>query len=147
MSYSYSGDPTTSRMDAVRFFLDDKPEVGKPFLEDEEINYVLQQYGNLLRAAAVCAEQIALSLGKKATTRSIGDLSITVAQQRDTYVTLAKVLHARAAKEAITSFPLGGQSEIEKWTGQILTDTPQPAFRKTTGRTGGPWSDPRRGWN
>lgn len=71
MSFSYSGDPTSSLVDECRFILSDT-DAANPILQDEEIDYIIAQSGSdtaLLRyklftqAATVFARSIKRSLG------------------------------------------------------------------------------------
>lgn len=71
MSFSYSGDPSSSKLDECRFLLGDTDE-RNPIMQDEEINYIASQTGNddvLLRyklfvqAATIFARSIKRSLG------------------------------------------------------------------------------------
>jgi hypothetical protein len=143
VSFSYSGDPTNSSLDQIRFLLDDREP--PPFLEDEEIAYQVSLFPNVLRAAAVCAEQIAVQLGKKAQSKSVSGLSLSRPELRRSYVELAAQLRQRALREGNFDVSAGGLSEGEKLDQISDADAVQPAFRRRTGQVGR--SDPRRGWN
>jgi len=62
MSWNYSGDPTDSDLDAVRFYVQDTDSTD-PLLSDEEIQYLIDAwkplYGSLLFTASVVADVIA----------------------------------------------------------------------------------------
>lgn len=71
MSFSYSGDPSTSSLDECRFLIGDTDEHNYLF-QDEEIDYIIAQSGsnsNLLkynlftRASTIYAKAIKRSLG------------------------------------------------------------------------------------
>lgn len=71
MSFSYSGDPSKSKLDECRFLLSDTDE-DNPILQDEEIDFIISKSGNnenLLRyslfrhAATVFSRAIKRSLG------------------------------------------------------------------------------------
>lgn len=71
MSFSYSGDPTSSKMDECRFLIGDTNQ-SAPIMQDEEINYIITHVGeneNKLRyelfkqAATIFARDIKRSLG------------------------------------------------------------------------------------
>ena len=63
MSFTYSGNPETSTLDAVRFMIGDTNPCD-PLLQDEEINYLIGQHANdssngplmaaVFRQAATC---------------------------------------------------------------------------------------------
>lgn len=61
MAFNYSGDPSASDLDQVRFLIQDT-DSGLPLLQDEEIDWLIAQwmprYDSLLYVAAVCAAQI-----------------------------------------------------------------------------------------
>ncbi len=71
MSFSYSGDPSMSQLDECRFLLGDTNE-NTPIMQDEEIDYLIAQYGKditllryhlFLQAATIFARAIKRSLG------------------------------------------------------------------------------------
>jgi len=71
MSWTYSGDPTSSKKDECRFLIGDTNETA-PIMQDEEIEYLVSQFGmneNKLRyelfkqAATIFARDIKRSLG------------------------------------------------------------------------------------
>lgn len=73
MSFTYSGDPSKSDLDAARFLIGDTDETS-PIMQDEEIQYIINTYGNgdftntvkfqlFDRAATLFARDIKRSLG------------------------------------------------------------------------------------
>lgn len=71
MSYSYSGDPSASALDAARFLIGDT-DANAPIMQDEEIQYIIDTYGAntnsskyqlFNRAATLFARDIKRSLG------------------------------------------------------------------------------------
>ncbi len=70
MSWSYSGDPSSSPLDEARFIMGDT-DINDPVLSDEEINYMISQYHSkaalyynlFLRAAVTYAKAIKRTLG------------------------------------------------------------------------------------
>lgn len=71
MAFTYSGDPSNSKLDECRFLLGDTDE-SNPILRDEEINYIITQSGDnvdllrytlFLQAATIFARAIKRSLG------------------------------------------------------------------------------------
>lgn len=131
MSFSYSGDPSLSPGDYVRFLLNDTS--APPFMEDEEIGALILMHPNVLRAAAACAERVATQLSGKATSKSVGGLSITRSQLRQGYLDLAKQLRDRALKGMGAPVDAGGLSQGEKLDEQTDQDATHPAFRRRTG--------------
>ena len=71
MSWSYSGNPSSSDLDALRFLIGDTDE-NAPIMQDEELQYLITEYGsneNVLRyhvfitVATIFARDIKRSLG------------------------------------------------------------------------------------
>lgn len=71
MSWSYSGDPTSSPLDAFRFKLKDTIE-SDPILSDEEINFILTEYKSENAQLAIGFRQCAASFARKPIKRSLG---------------------------------------------------------------------------
>lgn len=73
--WSYSGDPATSELDQVRFYVQDTDEA-RPLLQDEEIEFLLTQwaasFGSPLYTAAVAAEIIAAKFAAQITVSADG---------------------------------------------------------------------------
>lgn len=97
MAWSYSGDPSTSPKDEVRFLIGDTSE-DDPLLQDEEIAYLLDQCGGSALAAAVAAcEGIVAKLSREADLRS-GATSISASQRHAHYAALLTDLRRRASR-------------------------------------------------
>jgi hypothetical protein len=71
MSWTYSGNPADSQRDEVRFMLGDTDET-EPIMQDEEIDYLIAEYGTnrdllmyqaFTRTATLFARDIKRSLG------------------------------------------------------------------------------------
>ena len=76
MSFTYSGDPSASKLDEARFLIGDTDKAS-PIMQDEEINYIIITYSNedanmlsnvvryqlFNRAATLLARDIKRSLG------------------------------------------------------------------------------------
>lgn len=103
MGYSYSGDPSESALDAVRYKIQDidLEDLDDWLLSDEEIEYELAQAGNsVLKAAANCAETIAGRFSKKVTKQTAGD-RIDYSDLAKQYYALAEALREQASKTKI----------------------------------------------
>lgn len=68
MTFSYSGDPSTSSTDAVRFEIGDTNEKTQ-LVQDEEINYALSKEGTVLKAAARVCEGLAARFAREESVR------------------------------------------------------------------------------
>lgn len=78
MTFSYSGDPSSSDKDAVRFLLNDTLS-SDALLQDEEIFYLINQWGDIYEAARAGAESLASKFTREADSisKTVGDLSIS----------------------------------------------------------------------
>ena len=120
MSWSYSGDPTSSPKDEVRFLIGDT-RANYPMMSDEEIIYCITLvYGSLEAApaqgnflpAAYAADNLATKYAGMAD-KSVGDLHISYSNQFRQYQQLAQRLRARATNWLIPIYS-GGQFHSEK---------------------------------
>jgi hypothetical protein len=75
--FSYSGDPSASDLDKVRFLIRDTDEA-TPKIQDEEILWAVSEMGDAYEAARACCESIAASFASKSNySKSVGDLTIS----------------------------------------------------------------------
>ena len=77
MTWSYSGDPSDSALDEIRFLIGDT-DTNDQLLSNEEITYLYDAYGDAYAAAISCV----VSLISKASrgveeSKSVGDLSLS----------------------------------------------------------------------
>lgn len=97
MFWTYSGDPSTSDRDAVRFWIQDTDET-TPLLQDEEIDYLVElwmpQYGSVLLTAAMAAEVIAAKYTGEVSVSADG-VSVAVGDLSDKYRQLAISLRSQ----------------------------------------------------
>lgn len=117
-TYTYSGDPTTTPSDNVRFLLRDtgpnpanvsNTDSNGWELSDQEISYLLTEDDNPFMAASLGALQIATAYGIKANKR-IGPLNINYRGQLETYTNLAIALQKKASTFAKESGAVMTQS-------------------------------------
>lgn len=91
MAFTYSGDPSSSDTDLVRFLVHDTIEADY-VVQDAEITYLLTTWTNPYLAASHCAEIISAHYSKQATSKTVGDLSISYAGKASDYHLLAQHL-------------------------------------------------------
>lgn len=118
---TYSGDPSSSPLDEVRFLVGDtNPNAFD--LSDPEINYtfglvyglvnpVIPANGNYL-PAAYCADSIAAKY-KKAADKAVGDLHISYSQMAKQFAEIAVQLRRRATIAGVPTY-FGGLSRAAK---------------------------------
>ncbi len=94
-TYTFSGDPSTSPKDAVRFWIQDMgPTVW--LVSDQAIEYVLAQFPNVLMASAQICRSLAAKFAQMVT-KKVGDLSINYSDKSKQYLELADDLEAQAS--------------------------------------------------
>jgi hypothetical protein len=79
MTFTYSGDPSTSTRNYVRFLLNDTDSTDALF-SDEEITYVINEWsGDAYEAARELAEILIARFARLAdsTSKSVGDISVS----------------------------------------------------------------------
>lgn len=127
MSFSYSGNPANSTLDAVRFLVEDTNSQD-PQLQNEEINWLIAQYTNVWKSAAYAAGNIAAKYARQVS-KAVGDLRLEYQQRQQAYKDLRADLLRQAANR--TALPwLGGISRSERQASRQDTDLIQPKFTK-----------------
>ena len=112
-SYTYSGDPATSPLDAVRFHLQDTADPG--LLTDNEIRFLLAEEGdNPYRAAYAGCLTLSRRYAGKSGSRTIGDVSISYGTIAKTYTDLAPSLLSRSGRSSVPTPYLGGLHQGDK---------------------------------
>lgn len=130
MTWTYSFDPSSSQKDAVRFLIGDT-DTSEQLLQDEEIQYLINTYGNVILAASYAARAVCAFFARCAD-KEIGDYSIKASQKSEAYCNLAEKLEKEyKEKELILVAPYaGGISIDDKCNNQQDTDRVKPKFSK-----------------
>jgi hypothetical protein len=79
MTFTYSGDPSTSTRNYVRFLINDTDSTDVLF-SDEELNYVISEWnGDAYNSARECAEILIARFSRLAdsSSKSVGDISVS----------------------------------------------------------------------
>jgi hypothetical protein len=122
MSFTYSGSPSSSNKDFVRFIIGDTDEDDQK-LQDEEINGAVSVWGNKFKAAAECCRAIAAKAARKVSS-AVGDLRAELQQEHQHYLGLAEYYDS---KIAVRVKPYaGGISKAEKEDEQDRSDRVRP---------------------
>ncbi|MDD5231541.1 MAG: hypothetical protein PHC43_09450 [Candidatus Marinimicrobia bacterium] len=124
MTWSYSGDPSISRLDALRFLSGDTSS-GNPMVTDEEIIYTSTGTPNNYMAAAQICRAIATKFSFQVDTNNAG-LSISASQRAKAFSDRAKDLEKKAGKSA--GIYIGGRLVQEKKDAESDITIKQPAF-------------------
>lgn len=96
MTWSYSGDPSTSEKDAVRFEIGDV-DVNDQLVSDEEIQYLLTTEDSIVGAAALCCDKIAARFARDVD-KKIEGTSVSASQRYEHYRSLAQHLRSRLTR-------------------------------------------------
>lgn len=104
MTFTYSGDPSTSTRNYVRFLLSDTDSTDALF-SDEELNYVISEWNNdAYDAARECAEILIARFAREAdsVSKSVGDISVSesFAQKIQHYKELAHNIMMRKMRKS-----------------------------------------------
>jgi len=92
MSWSYSGDPSSSAKDKVRFLVGDT-DTDDQLLNDAEVLYVITESGgSIYQSAHDAAYAIASKFTRMASSKSVGDMSVSYSDRAASYFSLAKAL-------------------------------------------------------
>jgi hypothetical protein len=128
MSWTYSGNPNSSKIDETHFRLGDvNPSM--PLATDEECAFALEEHrGNTYLAAAMLAENKALEFLYRPTTVKKGDRTTSYADQAQAFLTLARQLRNNASMRTTTLYA-GGQDVGEKDANRRDTSLVQPFAR------------------
>jgi hypothetical protein len=106
MTWTYSGDPSASAKDAVRFTIGDTDDTDE-LISDEEVTYLISIHNGVGMASVGAARAIAAKYSRKADqSRAVGDLSLSqqYSQQSFNYHHLAD--HLLAIASGIDAPPL-----------------------------------------
>lgn len=122
-SWSYSGDPSSSTLDQVRFLVGDTDGQDQ-LLSDEEILWTIGEQGSIYSAAALCCRAIIGS--GRLVDKKVGDLEISASQRATQYENLALALERRTSYVAMPY--AGGISISDKQSVEDGTDRMRPAF-------------------
>lgn len=97
MTWTYDNTQlAASELFQVRLLIKDT-DTNRQLMQDEEINWLISSEPNIYFAAASAADTIAANFGAKAS-KTVGPLSISYGDQRDTYSSLADSLRTRGKR-------------------------------------------------
>lgn len=108
--FSYSGDPSTSALDAIRFYSQDIDE-SDPLVSDEEIAFIVNNWvkvsDNPLFLAAVVCDVISAKFAREISFSADG-VSVGASDLQEKYSVLADSLRAQYSAQDIGGIPSAG---------------------------------------
>lgn len=126
MTWTYSGDPTASPTDAVRFEVGDT-DTTRPLVQDEEIAYALSIEGGVLWTAAYICLSLAARFARDVD-RTMGRTGVSASQRALAYRTQAYSLRMRAASYAVPV--AGGLTQTDRQNRAEDQEEVKPAFTR-----------------
>jgi hypothetical protein len=127
VTWNYSGDPSTSTRDAVRFLVGDTDDTDQ-LASDQEIDWVVTQEGGVKESAAVVCRAIAARFAR-CIDKSTGSLSRSFSQRHAHYLGMAEQ-YSKEAKSEVALPWVSGWSRSEKLAREADTDREQTFARK-----------------
>lgn len=135
MAWTYSGDPSSSSRDHVRFLVGDTDTTAQQ-LTDAEVTAQLTISGGALSAAAALSRALAAKYSRKID-KSIDGLSLQWSQLTKHYLDLAKQLESQGAYSALSSSGgvdgavyAGGIYQADTAADEVDSSLKQPAFKR-----------------
>lgn len=126
MTWTYSGDPSATNRDAVRFLIGDTDNTSQ-LVTDEEIAYMLTQEGSTSSAAARVCRSLAAKYARFMD-QSVGDLNISYSQRFKQFSEMASKLESDASSRVGIPYA-GGISQSDKDSRESDTDRVLPASK------------------
>lgn len=122
MTWSYSGDPSTSDKDAVRFLTGDTVQT-EQLIQDEEIDWLLTEYGSPQRTSYFAALAIAAKCARSYR-QETGKIKVWANQKFKQYTELAESMKAALDSGFGKSFTVfvGGISKSDKLARELDPD-------------------------
>jgi len=127
MAFTYTGDPTSSDLDEVRFLVQDTEEL-EPLFDDSEISYAIAANANNLLAASMLCEVLSVKFAREAD-QTVGDLVEKLSQRSFMYSSMATVFRKRGNMMGAAPY-VGGISIAGKKIYTDDTDRVSPSFTK-----------------
>ena len=128
MAWTYSGDPSSSAKDAVRFLIGDTNSTNQ-LLQDAEISYLLNLYNQAPMNAAIRACETIMAKYSRLADESAGQVSISFSQRAKGYSSMLANLKTRLYSEDC-GIIAGGISVSDKTRVQLNSDRVKPEFNK-----------------
>lgn len=122
MAFTYSGNPSASDRDAVRFMIQDTDSTDA-LMQDAEIDWLLAQVTNVYQAAHDACYALAAKFARKADqSKSVGDLSLSLnyASMSERYMTLANEFNELSARRDVPT-PWANAESLKATRDRLIT--------------------------
>jgi len=126
MTWSYSGDPSTSTLDEVRFLIGDTDSTAEQ-LSNEEIDFLITDAGNDVYGAAADASRSLMAKYARRADRDVGDLRVKWSQLQAHYGDLYKRYSNRAITKKLNAVA-GGVFKADRQNQRTNSAIQQPRF-------------------
>jgi hypothetical protein len=126
MSFTWTGDPSASTIEKIRWEIRDTDSTNAKF-QDAEITYAYDQEGSIMGAAARLCEQLQVRYADAAS-RTMGPLKVDMSNMSQLFAQKAKDLRRRRMLNARPY--AGGYSETKEDTFEDDSNLIQPIFEK-----------------
>jgi hypothetical protein len=124
MAFSYSGDPAKSKLDEIRFLLQDTDEADA-LLSDQEINFLIKKYNSVPRLVTEACK-ILIAKFSRYYDETNGKVSLKYSQLADNYRQLLKEYESKLTEAP--SIYIGGVYEKDYQQNQRDMDLVKPQF-------------------
>lgn len=125
---TYSGDPTSSKKDEVRFLIGDTDST-EFLLQDGEINYLLGLYNDTAIPAAIRGCETIMAKFSRMADEQVGQVKISYSQKAKAYAVMLGQLRQRLAIENCAPYA-GGISKVDKSSNDLNANRVKPDFSK-----------------
>jgi len=143
---SYSGDPSNSDLDLVRFLSGDS-DIDEEYASDAEVNYCISSSGSANGAAVMVCDHIAAKFAREVDIKvgADGEFQIKMSQLSKQFTDRANELRKRSA---LSASPWAASISIsEKEDQEDRTDRVKPAFARDQFKDDGSASGLSPEWN
>jgi len=145
MAFTYSGDPSNSNLENLRFTIGDTDSDDQQF-QDAELNHLLTEQGSV-KSAAIEAVRRLIAKYSRRVDKTVGDLKLSYSQRVKHYQSLLQQL--KTSQAISTGKPVaGGISKSRKRTVEQDDDRVEPAHtRKQFDHPGQTTIEPVEDWD
>lgn len=133
-TWTYSGDPRSSALDQVRFYIGDTDPNDKQ-LGDEEILFLISERDSIYAAASIACLGLVARYAREVT-RTVGDLSVQASERQKHYQELHEHFASQVGESGgmtpyVNAAPyVGGISDSDRRAQEADTDRVDPAFEQ-----------------